>query len=176
MITLKRKRISNVGLPKNLLAAIGHVAALWSQLEYVIDRKITEILRLPGAPTANQKLIIPFNQRLKLLEELCDKYLDNEENRLHASRIILDLKQLSVQRNLIVHGSVANSKQRRKRQIVYWFRRISWDNPSKIERRSLTVSQVEVIASKISDLIPAAMLIEAFFWAVEDSLLGRSEQ
>jgi hypothetical protein len=50
-ITLKRKRISNVGLPKNLLAAIGHVAALWSQLEYVIDRKITEILRLPGAPT-----------------------------------------------------------------------------------------------------------------------------
>ena len=32
------RTVTNVHLPDDLLRAIGHVAALWAQLEYIIDR------------------------------------------------------------------------------------------------------------------------------------------
>jgi hypothetical protein len=170
----RRFKYSNAGLPNNLLQAIGRVAALWGQIEYIIDSKINEALALPGAPAINPKLMIPFNQRLGLLEDLCKHFLTDPVTLKHSGEIIADLKQLVSYRNLIVHGSVAHSKQRRKRRVVYWFRCIAWDTQPRIkERRALTVADVEKFATKLSDLIPAALLIEAFFWSVEAALLGK---
>ena len=70
MATSKRLKFSNVGLPSNLLHAIGHVAAMWAQVEFTIDSAINDALNLPGAPTINPKLMVPFKQRLDLLEAL----------------------------------------------------------------------------------------------------------
>jgi hypothetical protein len=171
----RKYKYSNAGLPNNLLQAIGHVAVLWGQIEYIIDSKINKILTLPGAPAINSKLMIPFNQRLGLLNQLCKQFLTDPVIRQHSSEIIADLKQLASQRNLIVHGSVAHSKQRRKRRIVYWFRRIAWDTqPRILEKRALTVADVERFAAKLSDQVAYAGMIEVFFWEVEDTLLGKS--
>jgi hypothetical protein len=168
MTTSRKLRYSNVGLPSNLLHAIGHVAALWGRIEYIIDSKINEALSLPGAPTINPKLMIPFNQRLDLLDDLCKQFLTNPKNRVSAAEIIAGLKLFVSQRNLIVHGSVAHSKQRRKRQIVYWFRRIAWDHqPRIIEKRALTVADVERFAMRISDQVAIAGMIEIYFWGVQ---------
>jgi hypothetical protein len=169
----RRYKYSNAGLPNNLLQAIGHVAVLWGQIEYIVDSKINEALALPGAPVTNGKLMVPFNQRLALLDQLCKQFLTDSVTLKHSSAIIADLKQLVSHRNLIVHGSVANSKQRRKRRIVYWFRRIGWDTqPRILEKRALTVADVEKFAAKLSDMIPVALLIEAYFWTVEDAIAG----
>ncbi|MEH2474100.1 hypothetical protein V1281_004716 [Nitrobacteraceae bacterium AZCC 2161] len=178
MTISKRKLLTNVSLSKSLLAAIGRVAALWAQLEYVIDSKINSILQLPGAPKIDPKLMVPFNQRLELLDQLCKQFLTDADNRDHAGRIIANLKQLAVQRNLIVHGSIANSKQRHKGQIVYLFRRVRWDAPTAriVERRSFTVSGVETFAATISDQIPSALLIEVFFCDVKNAPLGKVER
>jgi hypothetical protein len=61
MIHARKLRYSNVGLPNNLLAAIGHVTALFAQLEYIVDSKISEALALPEAPKINPRLMVPFN-------------------------------------------------------------------------------------------------------------------
>jgi hypothetical protein len=171
------RKFSNVGLPKNLLLAIGHVAALWAQIEYTIDSKISEALALPGAPKINPKLIIPFNQRLQLLDQLCKQFLTDPENRKFAAKIVSELKQLIGLRNLIVHGAVRHSKQRRKRHVVYWFRRIAWDNPARIiEKRAMTVAEVEIFAHRLSNGFASAGMFEVFFWSVERALLGKAGQ
>ena len=164
MPTSRKLQFSNVGLPSNLLHAIGHVAALWARIEFIIDGKISEALALPGAPKVNPKLIIPFNQRLELLDSLCKQFLTDPENRNNAAEIIANLKQLVGERDLIVHGSVGNSKQRQKRRVVYWFRQIRWDDPRRIvERRALTVAQVEAFAMKLSNHVVYAGLIRDVF-------------
>lgn len=177
MATSQKLKHSNVGLPSNLLHAIGHVAALWAQIEFIIDGKISEALALPDAPIANPRLVVPFNQRLELIDKLCKQFLTDPKNRADAVKIISDLKQLVGQRNLIVHGSVRHSKQRRKGRVVYWFRRIRWDDPRRIvEKRAFTVAQVEALAMKISNAAAYAQLIEAYFWGVERALLGKGGQ
>jgi hypothetical protein len=149
----------------------------WGQLEYIIDRKINEALALPGAPKINPKIMVPFNQRLELLDDLCKRFLVDHKNRQFAAKIIHDLKQLSSQRSLIVHGSVAYSKQRKNGRVVYWFRRICWDQTPRIaEKRALTTADVERFASKINDQLAPALLIEAFFWSVEGALLDKSQR
>ena len=100
------------------------VAALWAQIEYTIDLKINEALALRDAPKINPKLMIPFNKRLEVLDALCRRFLENPDDRISAAKIVQDLKQLSSLRNLIVHGSIRNSEQRRKGRRVYWFRRM----------------------------------------------------
>jgi hypothetical protein len=175
MIRTRKLRYSNVGLPNNLLAAIGHVTALFAQLEYIVDSKISEALALPGAPKINPRLMVPFNQRLGLLDDLCKQYLTDTDSLRFAAKILADLKQPSGMRNLIVHGAVAHSKQRRKRRVVYWFRRISWENPVRIvERRGLTVKEVEAFAARLSDQCASAGMFEVFFWVVHDTLQGRA--
>lgn len=177
MAKISKRKFSNVGLPKNLLSAIGHVAALWAQIEYEIDSQISRTLALPGAPTINPKLIIPFNQRLQLLDQLCEQYLIDPENRIFAAKRVSELKQLVGLRNLIVHGVVRHSKQRRKRRIVYWFRRIAWDNPARIiEKRAMTVADVEAFAHRLSNSFAAAGMFEVFFWGVESALPGKASE
>jgi hypothetical protein len=177
MTTSRKLKHSNVGLPSNLLHAIGHVAALWARIEFIVDSQISEALALPGAPNSNPRLVVPFNQRLELLDMLCEQYLTDPENRVNAAKIISNLKQLVGQRNLIIHGSVSGSKQRQKRRVVYWFRRIRWDDPRRIvEKRAFTVAQVEALAMKLSDAVSYAQMIEVFFWGVERALLGKGGQ
>jgi hypothetical protein len=177
MLTSKKRKHSNAGLPKNLLQAVGHVAVLWGQIEYIIDSRINKLLSFPGAPSFNPKLMIPFNQRLGLLDSLCQQFLKDPDDMVRCGQIISDLKQLVGHRNLIVHGSVAHSKQRKKRRIVYWFRLISWDRQPRIkEKRALTVADVERFAARLSDQVAFAQMIEIYFWTLEDALLGKPAQ
>ncbi len=173
----RKLKHSNVGLPSNLLHAVGHVAALWARIEYIIDSKMSEALALPGAPKVDPKMMVPFNQRLELLGQLCKQYLTDATDRGHAAQIIADLKLLVAYRNLVVHGAVGNSKQRRKRRVVYRFRRIAWDTPPRIvERRALTVADIEAFAAKLSDHVVYAGMIAVFFWSVERALRGKGAQ
>lgn len=175
MAQFRKYEHSNVGLPSNLLHAIGHVAAMWARIEFEIDSNINRILTYPGAPKANPKLILPFRQRLDLLDDLCRQFLTDHEHLVHSAEIIAALKPLASQRNLIVHGVVSGSRQRRGRQQVYWFRRVAWEPPTRIiEKRAFTVSQVEGFAAKLSDYFAYAQLIEVFFWSVERALNGKS--
>jgi hypothetical protein len=41
MPTSQKRKHSNAGLPNNLLQAVGHVAVLWGQIEYIIDRPLS---------------------------------------------------------------------------------------------------------------------------------------
>jgi hypothetical protein len=168
MAQIRKRPRSNVDLPTNLLAAIGHVTALWAKLEYTIDLSINEILALPGAPAVNPRLVQPFNKRLELLATLCDQFLTNPKNRKSAAKIVADLKQLVGMRNLIVHGAVGHPGQRRKRPGVYWFRRISWDRQPRVkERRALTVAAVEAFAARLSDAYAYSTMLEVYFWPVQ---------
>ncbi len=177
MTTSKRLQLSNVGLPSNLLHAIGHVAALWAQLEFMIDSMINEALNLPGAPSVNPKLMVPFNERLNLLETLCRQFIKDPEELSTSIEKIEDLKQLVSQRNLIVHGAVQHSKRRKKGRVVYWFRRVAWDmQPKIVEKRALTVSDVERFAKKVSDQVALIFLVHLYLWVAERALRGKSPQ
>ena len=175
MVRSRRLKHSNVYLPSNLLHAIGHVAALWARIEFEIDSNINRILSYPGAPKVNPRLIVPFHQRLELLGTLCRKFLTHAEHLTRSAEIIASLKPLAAQRNLIVHGVVSGSRQRRGCEQVYWFRRVAWNQHARIiQRRALTVRQVEAFASTLSDHFAYAQLIEVFFWRIDDALRGKS--
>ncbi len=177
MVTSKWLKFSNVGLPSNLLHAIGHVAALWAQLEFMVDSMINDALNLPGAPTVNPKLMIPFNKRLDLLESLLRKFLTDAEALSTSIKIIADMKQLMGLRNLIVHGAVQHSKQRKRRRVVYWFRRVAWDlQPKVVEKRALTVMDVERFAKRVSDQAAVAILLSIYLLGARRALRGKSGQ
>jgi hypothetical protein len=73
---------------------------------------------------------------------------------------IADVKPLLSRRNLVVHGAVGNSEQKRNGKAVYWFRRVRWEDPPRIvEKRALAVAQVEQVAIDISNLIAIAALL-----------------
>jgi|SRR5579859_1336976 len=150
--------ISNVHLPDDLLCAIGHVAALWAQLEYIIDSATREALDRPQAPELDTALILPFRKRAELFAELTAAVFPKGDRlRAQMHQISTDAKRLQHQRDLIVHGSVAGSRVEQKGTATYTFRRIRWDRPVRVlERRSLSVKDIELIALEISDMVAIA--------------------
>jgi hypothetical protein len=156
---MPKRQSSNVALPHNLLHAIGHVAAIWAQVEYSMDSAIRRLLDRSEAPAIDTALILPFSKRLKLFGELVNGAFSDETELV--AEMIANLKRLKAWRDLIVHGSVRNSAHRRKGRSSYTFARVRWERPAKlIERRYLTVAQVEAIAKEISDVYVAASLFD----------------
>jgi hypothetical protein len=152
---------TNVALPAGLLHAIGHVAALWGRLEFIIDGTIRHALDLPNAPQIDTSLILPFKKRLELLSDLLVIFLDERERTEWAEAFLADVKSLQSRRDLIVHGAVANSEQDQEGELVYWFRRVRWERPARIlEKRAMTVAEVEALAMQISDQVAIAGLLE----------------
>jgi len=153
----------NVALPSNLLHAIGHVTAIWAQLEFRIDSTIYYALERPDAPRIKTTLARPFDQRLDLLLELLPLILPKQAIDEWALALIGEIRALHPRRNLVVHGAVANSQQELKGKAVYWFRRVRWERPVRIaEKRALSVAQVERLATDISNQIAMAALMELY--------------
>ena len=159
-------KVSNVGLPRDLLCAIGHVAALWAQLEYLIDSATRQALDHPGAPESNTALILRFHERVKLLITCALPLLDREADRRHLKELGTTVRRLQHLRDLIVHGSISHSGFEKDGTVKYAFRRIRWERPIRLlERRSFSVEQLESIASDISDAVAIAGLFELIIWA-----------
>lgn len=150
----------NVALPSDLLHAIGHVAAIWAQMEFRIDGTIRHALDQPKAPKIKTTLAIRFDERLKLLVRLLPDFLPKKEIDEWPLAFIAEVNPLHSRRNLIVHGAVGNSAQKRKGETAYWFRRVHWESPARIiEKRLMTVAEVEQVAVDISNLIAIAALL-----------------
>jgi hypothetical protein len=159
-------RITNVGLPRDLLCALGHVTALWAQLEYIVDSATRQALDRPGAPETDTALILPFRKRVALLIDLALPLLECESDRYHLKELAKSVTRLQRLRDLVVHGSVSHSGFELGGTIKYAFRRIRWDRPVRLlERRSFSVEQVESIAAEISDAVAVAGLFELIVWA-----------
>jgi len=158
-------QFSNVRLPDELLRAIGHVAALWAQLEYTIDSTIRQALDHPAAPEIDTALILPFRKRLELMQYLFEQLPDCAEQHKWAVEVAQEALRLKHLRDLIAHGAVAGSEHQKDGRIRYAFRRIRWEKPARLlEVKNLDHTEVDAIATQISNLIPVAMLLETAFW------------
>lgn len=167
MLDLPYPGTSNVHLPADLLRAIGHVTALWAQLERLIDSTIRQMLDHPAAPEIDTALIMPFRKRLALLAELANRMaVDDHDYHTTAKGVTAEVAQLQRSRDLIVHGVVSNSETSRDGVKVYWFQRLRWDRPVRVlERKSFSIAEIERIAMAISDAVAIAGLLEIILWA-----------
>lgn len=159
----------NVGLPRDMLTAIGHVAAIWSHLEYKIDNIVRQALDLPDATEMDTALILPFGKRLALYADLLSN-LGSEKQKEHIAELVAAIKPLKSRRDLIVHGSVGHMAGDRDGTPTYWFRRIRWDRPARIlEKRELSVADVEAVALQISDLVAYTVMNDIILWPHQDA-------
>lgn len=171
---MSASRKTNIQLPDTLLHSIGHVAALWARLEHEIDGMIRQCLDAPGAPEIDTALILPFRKRIELLADLLPRHAPDSDHVGWISEFVAIVKHLHHQRDMIIHGSVSGSGQRRKRKRVYWFRRVRWDRPPRIlEKRAMTVAQVEAIAAEISDQIAVSGALDVMLWAALKASRGK---
>jgi hypothetical protein len=147
---------SNVNLPDDLLHAIGHVTALWAQLEFIIDWTIRQALDRPPTSDIDTALIVPFRKRAALLASLAKPHLTDQ--RLDFIEFTKTVVRLQHERDLIVHGAMGGSSRPDKDgTTVFTFRRIRWDRPIRLlERRAMSVADVEEVANKISDAVAIA--------------------
>lgn len=156
---------TNVLLPDDLLQAIGHVTALWAQLEYIIDSTIRQVLDRPNAPKTDTALILSFKKRINLLTTIAVPLLKDAKDREHLLALSTEVARLQHRRDLIVHGAVGGSEHLRGYQLAYTFIRIRWDRPIRIlEKRAMSVAEVEAIALEISDQIAVAGLYRVILW------------
>lgn len=147
--------LTNVHLPDDLLRAIGHVAALWGQLEYIIDLTTRQALDRPPVSEIDTALIVPFRKRAGLLISLASPHLADQ--RIDFGEFTKEVMRLQHARDLIVHGAVAGSAIDKDGAPAFTFRRIRWDRPIRLlERRVMSVAEVEEVANKIGNAVAIA--------------------
>ncbi len=129
-------------LPENL-EAIGRVTVQWGVLEMTVDQAIPRFLQLDEKSSFKTLVGVPISLRLGILSNLTH-LVENTTIRSELVELLLDIDNLRLERNFIVHAVWMGDGK-----TIYGY--IFKNNKARVRQERWSATEIGAIADRIND-------------------------